>query len=109
MVKFDSRRGSQKHTAKLPSPRSIRRACGRELYRTAKRLKVHITTKQMEKAEEIYFNKVIGNLMWIYENRSNRSKQAEWWAIAVAPEVAALWNVDQNELIRAFKDGYYGA
>jgi hypothetical protein len=108
-MKTNRRRSTERHTAQLPSIRNIRRACSRELYRTAKRLNVYLTPQQMEQAEEHYFTKVIGNLMWIYENRSNRNKQAEWWAIAVAPGIAQIWKVDQNELIRAFKDGYRNA
>jgi hypothetical protein len=102
-------RMNQKHTAQLPSPRGIRRACSRELYRTVKRLNVYISPDNVEKAEKLYFQKVIGNLMWIYEHRSNKKKQAEWWAEAVAPEIASLWGVDEAALIHAFKDGYAGA
>ena len=109
MGKHDALRNAQKHTAELPSPRRIRRACGRELYRTVKRLKVYISPEQMEQAEELYFRKVIGNLLWIYEHRSNREKQADWWAEAVAPEIAAIWNVPEDALVRAFRDGFRGA
>lgn len=98
----------QKHTAQLPSPRGIRRACSRELYRTVKRLNVYVSPPDIEAAEKLYFQKVIGNLMWIFEHRSNKKKQAEWWAEAVAPDIAKLWNVDEAALVRAFKDGYGG-
>jgi hypothetical protein len=103
-MKFD-----QKHTAQLPSPRSIRRACSRELYRTIKRLNVYVAPPQIEEAEKLYFQKVIGNLMWIFEHRSNKRKQADWWAEAVAPDIAKLWGVEEEALIRAFRDGYGGA
>lgn len=97
-----------KHTAQLPSPRHIRRACSRELYRTLKRLNVYVAADRIEQAEKVYYEKVIGNLLWIYEHRDNRKKQAEWWAEAVAPDIAELWNVDCGALARAFRDGFVG-
>lgn len=102
-------RSNEKHTAQLPSPRGIRRACSRELYRALKRLDVYVPQSKIEEAEKLYYQKVIGNLMWIFEHRSDRKKQAEWWSEAVAPEIAKLWEVDEERLIRAFKDGYAGA
>ena len=100
---------NEKHTAQLPSPRSIRRACGRELYRTLKRLNVYVAPEKVEEAEKLYFHKVVGNLLWIFEHRSNKKKQAEWWAEAVAPDIAKLWGVDEETLVRAFKEGFAGA
>ncbi|HZG86502.1 dehydrogenase [Paenibacillus sp.] len=102
-------RPNQKHTAQLPSPRSIRRACSRELYRALKRLDVYVPQEKIEEAETIYYKKVVGNLLWIFEHRSNKKKQAEWWAEAVAPEIAPLWGVNEDALVRAFKDGFAGA
>jgi len=98
----------ENHAAKLPTPRSIRRACSRELYRTVKRLNAYVAPEKLEAAEKLYYEKVIGHLIWIYEHRDNRKKQAEWWAEAVAPDIAALWGVDEAALVRAFKDGFGG-
>lgn len=98
-----------KHTAQLPSPRAIRRACGRELYRTLKRLDVFVPQDKIDQAEKLYFEKVIGNLLWIFEHRSDKTRQAEWWAEAVAPDIAALWEVEEARLVRAFKEGFAGA
>ncbi|HZG58211.1 dehydrogenase [Paenibacillus sp.] len=100
---------NQKHTAQLPSPRGIRRACSRELYRTLKRLNAYVPEEKVQEAEKLYFEKVVGNLLWIFEHRSNKKKQAEWWAVAVAPDIAELWGVNEEQLVRAFKEGFAGA
>lgn len=98
----------EKHTAPLPTPRSIRRACGNELYRTGKRLKLHIPAALMEEAEQLYVKRVIGNLAWIVENRSNRKLLADWWDEEISEEIAALWNVDRTKLQQAFRDAFGG-
>ena len=98
-----------KHDMQLPSPRSIRRACSRELYRTIKRLNIYVAPEKVEAAEKLYYEKVIGNLLWIFEHRSDRKRQADWWAEAVAPHIAALWGVDEARLAQAFRESYAGA
>jgi hypothetical protein len=99
---------AEKHKAVLPSPRSIRRACNRELYRTVKRLNVYISPEKMSEAENLYYKLVIENLLYIFEHRDNKKKQADWWEEQVSPEIAKLWEVDQAALVRAFRDGYGG-
>ncbi|MFC5530860.1 dehydrogenase [Cohnella yongneupensis] len=98
----------EKHTSPLPSPRSIRRACGNELYRTVKRLKQHIPAPLVAQAEELYVRKVIGNLLWIAEHRSNRKALADWWDEHVSEEIAQLWNVDLERLRYAFRAAFGG-
>lgn len=98
----------EKHSAPLPSPRSVRRACANELYRTVKRLKRHIPAAAVRQAEELYFKKVIGNLTWITENRSNRKLLADWWDEEISADVAELWNVDRTQLSNAFRDAFGG-
>jgi predicted RNase H-like nuclease len=98
----------EKHAAPLPSGRSIRRACGKELYRTVKRLKLHVPAPLLEHAEQLYVQKVIGNLLWIVENRSNRKALADWWDEEVCEEIALLWNVDRARLMQAFRDAFGG-
>lgn len=98
----------EKHTSPLPSPRSIRRACGNELYRTVKRLKVHVPSPLFNQAEELYVRKVIGHLLWIHENRSNRKALADWWDEAVSEDIATLWNVDIERLRCAFRRAFGG-
>lgn len=98
----------EKHAAQLPSPRTIRRACGNELYRTVKRLKTHIPAPLVQQAEDLYMRKVIGNLLWIHENRSNRKALADWWDEAVAGDIAELWGVDRARLSQAFRDAFGG-
>ncbi|MGG4480167.1 dehydrogenase [Paenibacillus illinoisensis] len=93
---------------KLPSARGIRRACSKELYRTAKRLKVYISPDQMKQAEELYYGKVIANLLWIGENRDNRKKLCEWWNNDVSADIASLWNVDIEPLQAAFQQAFGG-
>ncbi|WP_256761228.1 dehydrogenase [Cohnella sp. WQ 127256] len=98
----------EKHTSSLPSPRSIRRACGIELYRTVKRLKQHVPPSLVKQAEELYVKRVIGNLMWITENRSNRKVLADWWDDEISEDIAELWNVDRVKLMQAFRDAFGG-
>ncbi|WP_199616078.1 dehydrogenase [Paenibacillus alkalitolerans] len=99
---------NEKHKAPLPSPRGIRRACSRELYRTVKRLGVYIPPERLTEAEELYFKKVVGNLIYIFEHRDNKKKQADWWEEHVAPDIAKLWQIDEGALVRAFRSGYGG-
>jgi toxin CptA len=98
----------EKHSTPLPTPRSIRRACGNELYRTVKRLKQHVPAALVQQAEELYVKRVIGKLIWIAENRSNRKALADWWDEEVSEEIAVLWNVDRVKLMQAFRDAFGG-
>lgn len=98
----------EKHATPLPSPRSIRRACGNEIYRTIKRLKLHVPAPLLEQAEQLYVKKVIGNLLWVVENRSNRKALANWWDEEVSEEIALLWDVDRVRLMQAFRDAFGG-
>lgn len=102
------RTGQPKHEAQLPNLRAIRRACGLELYRTVKRLKRHIPAELVRQAEEIYVKKVVGNLLWIHENRSNRKLLADWWEKELSEEIAVRWNVDREELADAFRKAFGG-
>lgn len=97
-----------KHEQNLPSARKIRRTCNKELYRTVRRLKAYIAPPLLEQAEKLYFHKVVGNLIWIAENGSNRKLLADWWEEHVAPEIAELWGVDVQRLSDAFRDGFGG-
>lgn len=97
-----------RHERQLPTPRTIRRSCKRELYRTIKRLKVHVPPDKAAEAERLYYRKVIEHLVWIAENGSNRKLLADWWARHVAPDIARLWQVDENRLASAFRDGFGG-
>lgn len=97
-----------KHEKPLPSARQIRRSCAKELYRTIKRLKTYISPELTEQAEELYFKKVIQNLLWIVENGSNRRELSNWFEKEVAPEIAVLWNVKPEELSQAFRDAFGG-
>ena len=98
----------EKHTATLPSPRTIRRACGKELYRTIKRLHRHIPDEAVQEATELYTRRVIGHLEWITLHQSNRKKLADWWDEAICQDIAALWQVDSARLSRAFRDAFGG-
>lgn len=98
----------QKHELPLPTPRGIRRACANELYRTAKRLKLHVPAPAMEQSEQLYFKRVVGNLLWIHENRSNRKALADWWDREVSEEIAALWGVESERLRHAFRAAFGG-
>ncbi|MEK5477842.1 dehydrogenase [Paenibacillus sp. FSL R5-0407] len=97
-----------KHASPLPTPRKIRRGCSKELYRTVKRLGVYIPEERIREGEELYYKKVIGNLMWIAEHTSNRKVLADWWDEAVCPELADLWQVDRETLSRAFRSAFGG-
>ncbi|THF72997.1 dehydrogenase [Cohnella fermenti] len=97
-----------KHAAPLPSARTIRRACGNELYRTVKRLRLYVPDEKLRQAEELYVKRVIGNLIWIHENRSDRRKLADWWNAEVSESVAELWDVEPERLRRAFRDAFGG-
>lgn len=99
---------SEKHKQMLPNRRTIRRACGRELYRTAKRLNIWISPEQMEQAEELYVKEVLLNLGFIVEHSSNRKAQADWWGEYVSPLIAPIWNVEPALLNQAFRDSYGG-
>lgn len=100
--------GQEKHKTPLPSPRSIRRACDNELYRTLKRLKLFVPPEKVKEAVELYYRKVIGNLEWITLNHSNRKLLADWWDESVCGEIAALWDVEPARLSRAFRDAFGG-
>ncbi|MBP2002478.1 hypothetical protein J2Z69_003551 [Paenibacillus shirakamiensis] len=97
---------SDKHKSSLPSPRKIRRGCSKELYRTVKKLKVYIPENKIEEAEDLYYRKVIGNLLWIHENSSNRKALSDWWDEQVSPEIASLWEVDRERLSDAFRHAF---
>lgn len=92
----------------LPSARGIRRMCSKELYRAIKRLKVHVPDDLLKQGEDMYYRKVIGKLLWITENRSNRKLLCDWWDEAVCPELAELWQMDTAKLSTAFRDAFGG-
>ncbi|GIP24387.1 dehydrogenase [Paenibacillus sp. J22TS3] len=97
-----------KHKSSLPSPRRIRRGCSKELYRTVKRMKIYIPEGKVKEGEDLYYRKVIGNLLWIHENSSNRKVLSDWWDEAVSGELAELWEVDRVKLSEAFRDAFGG-
>ena len=99
---------NEKHKQPFPSAREIRRACHKELYRTAKRLKIWIPPASMQQAEDLYVRKVAVNLPFIVENRSNRKALADWWETNVCAEIAELWNVEFPVLAKAFRDAFGG-
>jgi hypothetical protein len=99
---------NEKHKQQFPSARAIRRACNKELYRTAKRLKSWISPSQMEQAEELYVKQVMLNLPFIVDNGSNRKALADWWEEHVSPDIASLWNVEPAALNHAFRDAFGG-
>ena len=47
--------------SRLPTARGIRRACSKELYRTCKRLPVHIAPDLVKQGEELYCRNVAGH------------------------------------------------
>ncbi|WP_433617474.1 dehydrogenase [Paenibacillus cellulositrophicus] len=98
----------QNKKAALPTARGIRRKCSNELYRAIKRMKVHIPADLVKQGEAMYYRKVVGNLIWIHENRSNRKVQCDWWDKEVCPELAELWELDPGRLSSAFRDAYGG-
>jgi hypothetical protein len=99
---------SEKHKQQFPSARAIRRACSRELYRSAKRLKSRVSPDQMKQAEELYVKEVLLHLPYIVENGSNRKALAAWWAEHVCPSIAPIWNVEEATLNQAFRDAFGG-
>ncbi|MED4957578.1 dehydrogenase [Paenibacillus macerans] len=99
---------SAKHQESLPSPRKIRRSCNNELYRTIKRLGVYIPENLIREGETLYYKKVIGNLLWIHENHSNRKVLADWWDREVSGELAELWRIDREKLAAAFRAAFGG-
>ena len=107
-MRMNSKTPAAKHTKPFPSVRSIRRSCNRELYRTIKRLKTYISPERIEEAEKIYMKKVVLNLPYIVEHRSNRKVLANWWEEEVAAEIAAIWEVDTAVLANAFRDAFGG-
>lgn len=102
------RHHTQKHAAEYPSARNIRRSCSKELYRTAKRLRIWIPKNKMELAEALYYKKVITHLQWIAEHQRNRKAQADWWDEHVSADIAELWEIDRIRLCQAFRDAYGG-
>lgn len=100
---------TQKHQNSLPTPRKIRRSCSKELYRAIKKLGVYIPEDKIAEGEDLYYKKVIGHLLWIGENHSNRKLLADWWDEAVSGELAALWEVDQTKLQHAFRAAFCGS
>jgi hypothetical protein len=99
---------SMKHTQQLPTARKIRRSCERELYRARKKLGQWIPQELVEQADEIYYKKVLLNLLWIHENGSNRRLLCDWWEENVCPELAELWGVPSEKLAKAFRDSFGG-
>jgi hypothetical protein len=99
---------NEKHRPQYPSGRAIRRACSKELYRAAKRLKTRISPEQMKQAEELYVKQVLLHLAYIVETGSNRKALADWWEEHVSLEIAQLWQVDPVELNRAFRNAFGG-
>lgn len=97
-----------KHRTSLPTPRKIRRGCSKELYRTVKRLGIYIPQDKIAEGEALYYKKVIENLLWIAEQHSNRKALADWWDEAISGELAELWQVDQGQLKRAFRNAFGG-
>ena len=97
---------SEKNKQQAISLRQIRRACHRELLRTVKKLKTHITPELMEQAEQLYLHKVVLNLSWILENGSHRKRLADWWETNVCPDIAALWQVEPAVLAHAFREAF---
>lgn len=99
---------SAKHEKPLPNARQIRRACQKELYRTIKKLKAYIAPELVRQAEELYFKKVIANLLWVVENGSNRRLLADWFETEIAPSIAELWGIQAGDISRAFRDSFGG-
>ncbi|MEK4512724.1 dehydrogenase [Paenibacillus anaericanus] len=97
-----------RHQTNLPTPRKIRRGCNKELYRTIKRLGIYVPDERLKEGETLYYKKVIGKLLWIAENRSNRKLLADWWDEEVSAELATLWEVDRENLSKAFRAAFGG-
>lgn len=98
----------EKHSQPLPTARGIRRSCNKELYRTIKRLKIWVPPDKVREAEQLYFRKVVGNLLWIHEHRSNRKLLANWFVEEVAKDIADLWEIDAGKLGEAFREAFGG-
>ncbi|MBD2844896.1 dehydrogenase [Paenibacillus sp. IB182496] len=99
---------SGKHEPSYPTSRTIRRACDKELYRAAKRLKHYVSPECMKEAVQLYHRKVLLNLMWVTEHRSNRKLLCDWWDEEVCAAIAALWEVEEQALSRAFRESFGG-
>ncbi|MCZ8515528.1 dehydrogenase [Paenibacillus filicis] len=97
-----------KHSHPLPSARGIRRTCSKELYRARKKINQWISPELVDKADELYYKKVLLNLPYIVENASNRRLLADWFEENVCPEIAALWNVSPQVLGKAFRESFGG-
>lgn len=97
-----------KHSQPLPTARGIRRACSKELYRARKKLGGYIAADLVAKADELYYKKVLLNLPYIVENRSNRKLLADWFDANVCGDIAELWNVEPQALAKAFRDAFGG-
>src|SRR5690625_1838645 len=102
------KRSHQQGNAEPPSARKLRRTCNKELYRTAKRLRQWIPPDKLEQANRLYYKKVVHHVTWITENRSHRKKLADWWEEAIAPDIAELWDIEVQRLVRAFRDAFGG-
>lgn len=97
-----------KSSPDYPSPRKIKRACSKELYRTLKRLDRWVSPDLVDQAEQLYTRKVMQNLIWIHENRSNRKLLCDWWDEQLSEEIAELWTVDREKLSAAFRHAFGG-
>ncbi len=97
-----------KHDQSYPTARKIRRACSREMYRARKKIDKWISPELVDKADEIYYKKVLLNLIWISENSSNRKLLSDWWDENVCPEIAELWEIEPALLARAFRESFGG-
>ncbi|MEK8132197.1 dehydrogenase [Paenibacillus filicis] len=97
-----------KHQKPLPSARQIRRTCSRELYRARKKLGRYVPPEQIDGADDLYFRRVMANLPYIAENGSNRKLLADWFDENVCADIAALWDVEQEALSRAFRESFGG-
>ncbi|MCR8644727.1 dehydrogenase [Paenibacillus sp. N1-5-1-14] len=98
----------EKHKTQAPNLRQIRRACNKELYRTAKRIGHYIAPEKIEEAEKLYYKQVLSHLPFIVENSSNRKELANWWETNVAPDIAAIWEVEVDVLSRKFREAFGG-
>ncbi|WP_058303183.1 hypothetical protein [Gorillibacterium timonense] len=99
---------TSKHDAQIPKARHIRRACSRELYRTAKRLSKHISAERMEQAEELYVKRVMLDLPYIAQNGSNKRLLSDWFEEHAAEEIAALWELPPKQVADAFRSAFGG-
>lgn len=97
-----------KHETPLPNARGIRRACSRELYRTAKRLDRYIPAERMKEAEELYMKRVMLDLPYIVQNGSNKRLLCDWFEEHAAAEIAELWEQDAKQVAQAFRAAFGG-